>query len=125
MSVTKALGVVLMVLAACDPGSRDEPKHDELRSDGPHADAYVFPDAAPPPFDAAPLPEMACTPADAGMQCPLPPSRCLDSHYLIYYTNGSCVDDKCTFSEQWTFCSSGCMTYGDPQYGAGCSGGFT
>ncbi len=123
MVVTRALGVFLL-LAACSPGSRDQ-KHEPPADGAPVEDAYVWPDAAPPPFDAAPLPAMACAPADPGPSCPLPPSSCLDEHYLIYYTNGSCVNDTCTFEEQWMYCSYRCEPFLEPPYGAGCLGGFT
>jgi hypothetical protein len=120
MTVTKLLGTLLIVGACGDPGPPRKPLDDAPVAS---VDAHVWPDASPPPFDAAPLPELACAPTE--MPCPLPPSRCLDSHYLIYYTNGSCVDDNCTFDEHWTYCFVACVSYGHPQDGAGCYDNFT
>src|SRR5882672_10238161 len=77
-------------------------------------DSY-FPDAAPPPFDAAPLRTMACG-QDAGA-CMLPPSTCLDDRYLIYYTGGTCDHGTCQFTTNWLYCGAGCVN-------GGCQGGF-
>lgn len=112
-----------LVIAACDA-----PKRAIVMEDAPPPDVppYVMPDAAPPPFDAAPLPEMACNAEpDAGPPCELPPSQCLDAWYLIYYTGGDCVDGTCQFETNWLYCYGGCQSFADPSGGAGCGGGFT
>jgi hypothetical protein len=47
-------------------------------------------DAIPPTPDAGPGPSPPC--ADAANPCELPPSYCLDDHWLRSYTNGRCTD---------------------------------
>jgi hypothetical protein len=121
MAVSRALAVIVLV-AACDSPQRDE------RRDAPPGidmEAYVDPDAAPPPFDAALPPEMACN--GNNTFCAFPPSQCLggtDTNYLIYYTGGDCVNDKCAFEQHWLYCYSGCIETTQPA-GAYCAGGFT
>jgi len=125
MAVTKALLVMFFVLAACDvPGHR---RADALLHDAPYPDGepYVDPDAAPPPFDAAPPSELACHGKDIAMTCALPPSQCLDANYLIYYTGGECVNQRCQFETHWLYCYSGCVLWGQPAQGGYCEGGFT
>ena len=124
MTVTKPL-VVLLVLAACDAPGRRPPDAAHDAPPGSDADAWVPPDAAPPPFDAAPLAEQACSSTlDAGMQCALPASKCLDPQYLIYYSGGACVNDRCEFETHWLYCYGyGCIE--SQAEGAYCDGGFT
>ena len=123
MTVTKAL-VVLVLVSACDsPGRRAQ---DAAPIDVVGEPIPPPPDAAPPPFDAAPLPEMACTDEpDAGMQCLLPKSTCLDQYYLTYYTGGTCTDSKCSFEEHWLYCYAGCWKNVSGDGNDGCSPGFT
>jgi len=101
------LGIVLGV--GCGDSKRQRPT-------GPTADApvdvtYVVPDAPPPSVDAAPPPVEACQ-MDAG-QCQLPPSTCLDTQYLVYYTGGDCVDGTCRFMTNVMYCGGwGCQNGG-------------
>jgi hypothetical protein len=115
MAVTRTLAV-LIALAACTSG--------RSTGDASSGDAenITIPDAAPPPFDAAALPNMKCQP---NTQCGLPPSQCLDANYLIYYTGGACVDRQCEFEEHWLYCYGGCWKNVDPITGDGCSPSFT
>src|SRR3954469_12644451 len=73
--------------------------------DAPLDVVYVVPDAPPPSVDAAPPPMQACV-MDAGT-CPLPPSTCLDTWYLVYYTGGDCVDGMCQFTTNLMYCDRG------------------
>lgn len=77
---------------------------------------YVVPDGPPPSVDAPPPPMPACT-NDAG-ECQLPPSACLDTWYLLYYTGGDCTNGTCHFTSNLMYCPGTCMN-------GGCSGGFT
>lgn len=56
----------------------------------PLADAGIPEDAASPPTD------MPCD-VDASDPCPLPPSVCYDSQWLIFYTNPTCMEGVCHF----------------------------
>jgi len=56
----------------------------------PLADAGIPEDAASPPTD------MPCD-VDASDTCPLPPSTCYDTKWLIFYTNPTCVEGVCHF----------------------------
>jgi hypothetical protein len=92
------------------------------------ADAFVpIPDSAPPPLpsvDAGPPPPMACG-DDAGA-CQLPPSTCLDSNYLVYYTATSCDSGMCSYTPQVLYCEHGCVEQPTVPASGGCSfGGFT
>ncbi len=53
-------------------------------------DVAVGPDTGAPP-DGGPPPVIACG-ADAAIPCPLPPSVCVDDHWLRYYYGGTCGD---------------------------------
>lgn len=48
--------------------------------------------------------------ADAGL-CDPPPSICADPWWLVYYTNGRCVDGACRYDKATLFCNLGC-SYG-------------
>ena len=76
-------------------------------------DAAPLPIDAPPPpptVDAGPPPAMACGP-DAGT-CELPPSTCLDSAYLLYYTAATCEVDACGYTSALMWCPTGCSNGG-------------
>ena len=107
------LAAASVLLTACDTPKRVEPKDGAI-------DAFVdLTDAPPPPppsVDAGPPPMMSCS--SAAPTCELPPSTCLDSHYLVYYTNGTCVSDMCQYTTNMMYCPSGCAN-------GGCQGGFT
>jgi hypothetical protein len=108
--------VALVGLCGCGVDARRRTAHDAAV--GNDADAWVKPDAPPPSVDAGPPPVVACDShgnptIDAGPQCPLPPSRCLDAIYLVYYTGGTCVDGICQFETQLMECDYQCATYGD------------
>jgi hypothetical protein len=125
MAVTKALAVVFL-LAACDSPRRGPSGGDGDAPPSDDATTWVMPDAAPPPFDAGPPPMVTChAQDDAGVQCALPPSVCLDDYYLIYYTGGTCVDNKCEYETHWLYCYAQCWKNLDPVTGDGCSPGFT
>ena len=105
--------VLAVMVAACDEPKRVPP------IDAVITDAAPLPIDAPPPpptVDAGPPPAMACGP-DAGT-CELPPSTCLDSSYLLYYTAATCEVDTCAYTSALMWCVSGCIN-------GGCDGGFT
>ena len=105
----RLLTATSVLLIACDsPGRRIEQK--DAAAD------EVLIDAPPPSVDAGPPPKMACS--VSAPTCNLPPSTCLDSHYLVYYTNSSCISDECQYAMDMLYCPSGCVN-------GGCSGGFT
>jgi hypothetical protein len=118
------------MVCACGDNARPRTGGDDDSSgDAASADApvWISPDAAPPPFDAGPPPVVTCHPGppDAAMQCELPASVCLDPYYLVYYTGGTCVDNKCQYETHWLYCYAGCWAQGTSGSGAGCSPGFT
>ena len=120
--VVRSIAVLFVCVACNDPRTRSIEDAPPPGSEEP----YVIPDAAPPPFDAGPPPTVACHPnSDPATQCELPPSRCLDASYLIYYTGGTCVDHKCEYETHWLYCYAGCWMNIDPVTGDGCSPGFT
>lgn len=111
--MVKLLAVASLLLAACDATKRIEPK------DAPAEALVDLTDAPPPPppsVDAGPPPMMSCS--TAAPTCALPPSTCLDSRYLVYYTGGTCVSDMCQYMTNLLYCPSGCVN-------GGCQGGFT
>ncbi|MBA3462850.1 MAG: hypothetical protein H0T46_23040 [Deltaproteobacteria bacterium] len=105
----------LLAAASLLTNACDTPKRVVPRDATP--DSFVAAiDAPPPSVDAGPPPMMACT--AAAPTCALPPSTCLDSRYLVYYTDGSCVSDMCQYTTNVMYCPSGCVN-------GGCQGGFT
>ena len=59
----------------------------------PPWDALAVDVQEPIPPDSGPPPTVACTSAsDGGVPCPLPPSRCVDDHWLLFYSSGDCGD---------------------------------
>jgi hypothetical protein len=107
--VFRLLVAASLLLTACDAGKRIEPK-DAV------ADVFVPIDVPPPSVDAGPPPMVSCS--TAAPTCDLPPSTCLDSHYMVYYGDGTCVGDVCQYTTNTLYCPSGCVN-------GGCSGGFT
>ncbi len=107
--------VALAALAACGDHGQPQTPRDAKVDATPDAivDAFVPP---PPPFDAPPPPVVSCE-ADAGT-CQLPPSVCLDTQYLIYYTGGDCAAGTCSFVTNLLYCYGLCEN-------GGCLGGFT
>ena len=106
----RRLASIALVMSACDTSRT-------VRKDAALADAVI--DSAPPPrptVDAGPPPMEACG-GDAGT-CMLPPSTCLDSNYLVYYTGGTCAAGMCELATNLLYCPSGCVN-------GGCAGGFT
>ncbi|HEY4177946.1 MAG TPA: hypothetical protein VGM90_13960 [Kofleriaceae bacterium] len=106
----RTLAAASVLLIACDPPGKRIEQRDAA------ADASA--DASPPPpptVDAGPPPMMSCS--VAAPTCELPPSTCLDSHYILYYTNGTCVSDECEYTTNMMYCSF-CVN-------GGCQGGFT
>jgi hypothetical protein len=112
--VFRYLAVVSVLASACDSHGASRDAADQA------ADATaVLVDSPPPPpasVDAGPPPMMACS--VAAPTCELPPSTCLDSNYLVYYTDGSCVADQCQYTTNLLYCPEGCVN-------GGCPGGFT
>jgi hypothetical protein len=106
--------VAIIVCGGCGDARRPTPR----TADAQPIDApWVAPDVAPPSVDAAPAPMPACV-ADAGL-CPLPPSTCLDSWYLVYYTGGDCTNGTCQFETHVMYCG------GDGCQNGGCLPAFT
>ena len=109
-----------MLAIACESGTRGA--GDAMPDD----DDWVRPDSPPPSVDAGPPPLVTCSEpkgnphVDAGVQCPLPASVCLDEIYLVYYTGGTCVDGVCQFETNLMGCDLQCVSYSDPSYGGGC-----
>jgi hypothetical protein len=53
-------------------------------------------DVYDPEPDGGPIPSPPC--ADAAVPCSIPPSECIDDHWLRSYTNGRCTDaGTCAF----------------------------
>jgi hypothetical protein len=53
---------------------------------------------------------LACD-ADASAatgECPLPPSACADSRWLVYYDDGQCIAGSCSWKMKDSYCSLGC-----------------
>ncbi len=121
LAVLRALPVVALALVGCNsPAQRI--------IDAKSADALaVIADSPPPPppsVDAAPPPAMSCGP-DAGT-CDLPPSTCLDSNYLVYYTTATCNAGMCGYTQMLLYCSTGCVEQPTVPATGGCQpGGFT
>jgi hypothetical protein len=74
-------------------------------------------DAGPAPVmepdpDGGPPPQVECGPNadasatnDSGIDCPLPPSTCLDDHWARYYYGGTCSDaGVCEYQSYDMFC---------------------
>lgn len=104
----KLLAAAILFLIACNAPGRAEPK--DAPPDPPDVYVPVGFDAPPPSVDAGPPPAMSCS--TAAPTCELPPSTCLDAHYLVYYTDGTCVGDMCQYTTNLMFCSSGCVNGG-------------
>lgn len=118
------IGVALLALAGCNsPGQRIARSIDAKIADAP----VVIADSPPPPppsVDAAPPPPMSCGP-DAGT-CELPPSTCLDTHYLVYYTSSTCDSGMCGYTQMLMYCDYGCVEQPTVPATGGCQqGGFT
>jgi len=113
--VVRFLAAASLVVIACDVpnrGARRDAAPDAIEV----VDAVDAPPPPPPSVDAGPPPMMTCS--VAAPTCELPPSTCLDSNYLVYYTDGSCVADMCQYTTNLLYCPSGCAN-------GGCQGGFT
>jgi len=112
--VLRFLAVASLLAIACDTPRRGDPADAPVDA---QVDAQVSPTDAPPPsMDAGPPPMVSCS--ASAPTCDLPPSTCLDTNYLIYYTDGTCVDDACQYTTNLLYCPSGCVN-------GGCQGGFT
>ena len=82
------------------------------------------PDVGPP--DAREQPVVACSAdgssdgsADSGSaECEPPPSRCADDRFLVYYRDGTCVDGRCVWREEFYRCQRSCGV-------SGCNDNFT
>lgn len=84
-------------------------------------DAGAFEAAAQVPPDALPPPAIACDEdaGEAGAECPLPPSICVDPQWMEYFDNGRCEDAGCAYDALLHDCVYGCVD-------GGCSpGNFT
>ena len=102
-------------LAACgqQPSSPSPPVvvYDEAAPANPPPDLDQF-DSAPVdygPPDAGDPPIVACE-ADAaidGGECPLPPSVCIKG-WLVYYSDGTCIDSTCRYQTKLLECTWGC-----------------
>jgi len=70
----------------------------------------------PPDANKYPPPTVSCAPDDAGAVCAPPPSSCADQHWIVYYDDGQCVKNQCTWTTQFFNCRGD-----DPCYGGGCN----
>lgn len=107
--MTRVVVLAVLVMACEDP--KRVPAIDAAIAG--FIDAAPLPlDAPPPPptVDAGPPPAMACSP-DAGT-CELPPSTCLDTSYLLYYTAASCEFNTCMYASALMWCQFGCYSGG-------------
>ena len=71
---------------------------------------YVPPDGAP--LDAGDPPVTPCD-ADASTDtpsCALPPSKCVDATFLVYYVNSTCVEGRCHWEKRFLACPRGCSS---------------
>jgi hypothetical protein len=72
----------------------------------PRQDGGFFYDAGTAP-DGGPVPIVDCSDAsaDGGVECPSPPSVCLDDHWMRAYYGGTCGDaGVCEFTEYTMQC---------------------
>jgi|RhiMethySRZTD1v2_1073278.scaffolds.fasta_scaffold44263_7 hypothetical protein len=87
------------------------------------------PDAGVATPDAGAQPLVACgtdasssdaTAADAetSTECEPPPSRCADWRFLVYYRDGTCVEGRCHWREEFYECPQNCARNG-------CNNNFT
>lgn len=60
-------------------------------------------DAQAPGLDAAPDAKVPCATADASACDTIPPSTCADGK-VVYFSNGSCVNDTCTWKSNTIDC---------------------
>lgn len=114
----RATLLALAFIAACGPGERDH-EGAPLKLDAARIDTPVPVDSPPrpqPSVDAGAPPTLSCG-EDAGA-CEPPPSTCLDSNYLLYYTGGTCTAGTCELITNLLYCPGGCSN-------GGCQGGFT
>jgi len=62
---------------------------------------------------AGPDPDPASCGGDAGGDagfCGLPPSRCADSRWLVYYDDGQCILGQCAWEKRYVDCAAiGCF----------------
>jgi hypothetical protein len=58
---------------------------------------------ASPPNDGA---------SDAGVLCPLPPTRCIGTTWQVYYSGGTCQNGLCVFTSHVVSCPEGCAVNG-------------
>ena len=71
------------------------------------------------PRDAGSQPFVSCgrVPGAAGgaldaAVCVPPPSHCMDENTLAYYTDGHCVDGRCSWKVEFLMCPTGCVSGG-------------
>ena len=87
------------------------------------------PDTDPATPDAGEQPPVACgtdassidaaaADAETSAECQPPPSRCADSRFLVYYRDGTCVEGRCRWREEFYRCRLNCT-------GNGCSNNLT
>ena len=113
--------LVAVLVVGCNAPDKRRPDAASATRD---SSEWIVPDAPPPSVDAGPPPVVSCKAhgnpnVDAGVQCELPPSECLDPSYLIYYTGAQCVDGTCEFTRELLYCGGlGCIN-------GGCNPGFT
>jgi hypothetical protein len=81
------------------------------------------PDTGAATPDAGEQPLVACgtdasssdaTAADAetSAECEPPPSRCADSRFLVYYRDGTCLEGRCHWREEFYQCEQNCAGNG-------------
>jgi hypothetical protein len=77
---------------------------------GPVQEPEPDPDGGPPATIACGAD--ASAPDDSGVDCPLPPSVCLDDHWARYYYGGSCGDaGVCEFQSYDMYCEPSGMPH--------------
>jgi hypothetical protein len=55
-------------------------------------------------------PALACDADANGGICVLPPSRCANGLWLVYYDNGQCVGGWCTWDKRYVNCGGACYS---------------
>jgi hypothetical protein len=107
-----ACGKVGDLTEGAESGGPDASVHDapgggafdaSWRLDAVVPDVSTTVDVEVPRPDGGPGPDPPC--ADAALPCALPPSECVDDHWLRGYTNGRCTDaGTCAFDVYEMLC---------------------
>ena len=106
-----AIGLVVVHCGKTTDDTADAgTKSDAASSTGPDAkgdSGIAVPplDAQTPGLDAAPDAKVPCATEDASACDTIPPSTCVDGQ-VVYFSNGSCVNDICAWKATAMACGS-------------------